>query len=78
VGAGLADAELAGAGAAAPAEAAAAALAAGIQAMPTGLRKPLANSRRLPLARSISQIAARPSSAGMPFSATLLLLPTVA
>jgi hypothetical protein len=32
----------------------------------------------LPLAMSISQIAARPSSASMPCSATLLFEPTVA
>jgi hypothetical protein len=31
-----------------------------------------------PVRVSISQMAARPSSSGMPFSATLLLEPTVA
>jgi hypothetical protein len=50
----------------------------GVKAMPLGLRRPLANRRLLPLARSISQIAARPSSCCMPCSATLLFEPTVA
>ena len=46
--------------------------------MPLGLRRPVAKMRPLPLAMSISQMAARPTSADMPFSATLLLEPTVA
>ncbi|MNW16094.1 hypothetical protein D3C71_2148260 [compost metagenome] len=48
----------------------------GAQAMPTGLRRPVAYRRLAPLATSISQMAARPSSISMPFSATLLLDPT--
>jgi hypothetical protein len=43
-----------------------------------GLRRPEAKIRCAPVSMSISQIAARPSSASIPFSATLLLEPTVA
>ena len=50
----------------------------GSQAMPLGLRRPLAKTRCLPLFGSISQMAARPASSSMPCSATLLLEPTVA
>ena len=45
--------------------------------MPFGLRKPVANSDALPLARSSCQMAARPCSCSMPFSPTLLFEPTV-
>jgi hypothetical protein len=50
----------------------------GSQASPTGFRSPLANIRAVPVAMSISQMAARPSSWSMPFSATLLFEPTAA
>jgi len=46
--------------------------------MPLTLRRPVANSRLAPVFALISQIAARPSSFSMPFSAALLLEPTVA
>ena len=44
--------------------------------MPTGLRRPEAYTRVLPVAGSSSSTAARLSSASMPFSPTLLLEPT--
>jgi hypothetical protein len=50
----------------------------GSHAKPLGLRKPVAKMRERPVARSISQIAARPSSCCMQCSATLLFEPTVA
>ena len=43
-----------------------------------GLRKPVANTRDRPVARSISHTAARFLSASMPFSVMLLFDPTVA
>ena len=46
------------------------------QASPAGLRSPVAYTRWLPVRGSISQIAARPSSFSMPFSAALLFEPT--
>ena len=46
--------------------------------MPFGLRRPDAKTRVLPLAMSISRIAARSCSWSMPFSATLLFEPVVA
>ena len=49
-----------------------------LHAPPPGLRRPVANRRRVVACGSISQMAARPASISIPFSATLLFDPTPA